>query len=56
LNARPGLNIQLANREGLLPRLNTIDSFKLPFETLSWGDRLEAHKRMLEALSKSHKL
>ncbi len=50
LNARPGLNIQLANREGLLPRLEAVDALKLPYETLSWGDRLEAHKRMLAAV------
>lgn len=32
INARPGLSIQIANKEGLIPRLETIDSFidKLP--------------------------
>jgi alpha-L-glutamate ligase-like protein len=38
-NARPGLSIQLANRRGLVPRLNYLDS--LPPKKLSAGDRRE---------------
>jgi hypothetical protein len=30
LNARPGLNIQIANGEGLLPRLQTIEKIVEP--------------------------
>jgi hypothetical protein len=38
LNARPGLAIQLANMEGLLPRLRRADG--VPRETLTnWEDR-----------------
>ena len=33
LNARPGLNIQLANRRGLRSRLNAIDAIDSPHET-----------------------
>ena len=46
LNARPGLNIQLANRTGLLPRLNAIDSFGLQVESLSWDKRLEITRKV----------
>lgn len=49
LNARPGLNIQLANREGLLPRLQKIDSFGKDVEKLPWPDRIELHREMLRA-------
>ncbi len=40
LNARPGLSIQLANREGLLPRLEAIDALGQEVENLSWQERL----------------
>jgi alpha-L-glutamate ligase-like protein len=33
LNARPGLNIQLANRRGLRSRLHAIDAIESPHET-----------------------
>ena len=33
MNARPGLNIQLANRRGLRSRLNAIDGIESPHET-----------------------
>ena len=33
LNARPGLNIQLANRRGLRSRLDAIDALERPHET-----------------------
>lgn len=47
LNARPGLNIQLANRQGLLPRLEKIDSFGKDIEKLGWADRIELSRKML---------
>ena len=39
LNARPGLSIQIANAEGLLPRLRQIESLDSPFMTVQ--DRVE---------------
>jgi len=39
LNARPGLSIQIANAEGLLPRLQQIESLDSPFMTVQ--DRVE---------------
>ena len=39
LNARPGLSIQIANDEGLLPRLMQIESLDSPFMTVQ--DRVE---------------
>jgi len=42
LNARPGLAIQLANRDGLRRRLTLIDA--------AWRPGLAVHDRMLEAL------
>ncbi len=47
LNARPGLSIQLANREGLLPRLQIVDSFGPGIEELPWKKRLEISREML---------
>lgn len=41
LNARPGLNIQLANRSGLLTRMKAVDAFGPGVEALFWGRRLE---------------
>jgi len=35
LNARPGLNIQIANNAGLLPRLIAIDAHTMPFENVA---------------------
>ncbi len=35
LNARPGLNIQIANKAGLLPRLNTIDKGRAELNSLA---------------------
>jgi alpha-L-glutamate ligase-like protein len=40
LNARPGLSIQIANAEGLLPRLERIETLDAPFMTVQ--DRVEA--------------
>lgn len=40
LNARPGLSIQIANAEGLLPRLERIEALDAPFMTVQ--DRVEA--------------
>jgi hypothetical protein len=34
LNARPGLNIQIANREGLQGRLETIENYDGPLTTI----------------------
>ena len=39
LNARPGLSIQIANAEGLLPRLRQIEALDEPFMTVQ--DRVE---------------
>ena len=47
LNARPGLSIQIANNEGLLPRLRKIESLDSPFmsvqervdESIRWFSR-----------------
>jgi alpha-L-glutamate ligase-like protein len=39
LNARPGLSIQIANDEGLLPRLEQIESLDMPFMTVQ--DRVQ---------------
>lgn len=50
LNARPGLNIQLANREGLLPRLEAIDAHHLDFPKLKWHDRLEISRKILSKI------
>jgi alpha-L-glutamate ligase-like protein len=38
LNARPGLAIQVANREGLVPRLRVIDAYG-PTAALPWPER-----------------
>jgi len=47
LNARPGLAIQLANMEGLLPRLRRADS--IPVETLStWEDRCRVARELFD--------
>jgi hypothetical protein len=51
LNARPGLNIQLANGEGLLHRLNTIDASGPDIENLPWERRLEISREMLAKIS-----
>ena len=40
LNARPGLSIQIANAEGLLPRLQRIESLESPFMTVE--DRVDS--------------
>ena len=45
LNARPGLAIQVANAEGLLPRLRRAD--RVPAASLStWSDRLHAAREL----------
>lgn len=43
LNARPGLSIQIANNEGLLPRLKQIETLDSPFMTAQ--DRVEESMR-----------
>lgn len=50
LNARPGLNIQLANREGLLHRLNALDEVPMNPRELKWYDRMEVSQKMLRRL------
>ena len=47
LNARPGLNIQLANREGLLPRLNAIDAWGDAVEKCSPAARLDIFRKVI---------
>ncbi|MDP3980121.1 MAG: alpha-L-glutamate ligase-like protein [Chlamydiota bacterium] len=49
LNARPGLNIQLANRAGLRPRLEWIDKHSQEPATLSFDDRLALSESMIRA-------
>ena len=39
LNARPGLSIQIANDQGLLPRLQQIEAVDVPFMTVQ--DRVQ---------------
>lgn len=51
LNARPGLNIQLANRGGLLPRIRTVDSFGKSLEMLGWQRRLEVSRKIIGRIS-----
>ncbi len=46
LNARPGLNIQLANRKGLLPRLRAIDALGSDVEKFSWEKRLDVTRNL----------
>jgi alpha-L-glutamate ligase-like protein len=45
LNARPGLAIQIANNEGLLPRLRRADALP-PAALATWSDRLAAARRL----------
>lgn len=45
LNARPGLAIQIANAEGLLPRLRRADR-ALPSRAASWSDRLQLAREL----------
>ena len=47
LNARPGLNIQIANRAGLLPRLELVEQASSQLKTLE--DRLEFAKSRFSA-------
>ena len=50
LNARPGLNIQLANRAGLCPRLDAIDLSRVEIEKKGWERRLEISREMLRSV------
>lgn len=45
LNARPGLAIQIANDEGLLPRLRCADALP-PAARATWSDRLQAAREL----------
>jgi alpha-L-glutamate ligase-like protein len=45
LNARPGLAIQIANNEGLLPRLNRADRIPAA-ELTTWHDRLRVAREL----------
>jgi alpha-L-glutamate ligase-like protein len=47
LNARPGLTIQIANRQGLLPRLQRIDALGEGLEKIACKDRIEACRKIL---------
>ncbi|MBI4550114.1 MAG: alpha-L-glutamate ligase-like protein [Candidatus Omnitrophica bacterium] len=50
LNARPGLNIQLANHEGLLPRLRAIESLGPGVEQMNFEKRLALGREILHNL------
>ncbi|GIW39639.1 MAG: alpha-L-glutamate ligase-like protein [Candidatus Binatia bacterium] len=50
LNARPGLGIQLANREGLEPRLAKVAALP-PSELGSWQERCELARRLFSGPS-----
>lgn len=56
LNARPGLAIQLANRAGLLPRLDAVDARlgpkQAPAEPLELADRIELGRSLAARLSR----
>jgi hypothetical protein len=56
LNARPGLAIQLANRAGLMPRLDTVDerlgSKGAPDPGLDLGERIELGRSLAARLSR----
>lgn len=47
LNARPGLSIQLANRQGLLPRLKAVDSYR-DVESVPEAGRLQISREILK--------
>ena len=47
LNARPGLTIQIANREGLLPRLQRIDALGKDVEKFGYKDRIDTCRKIL---------
>jgi hypothetical protein len=47
LNARPGLSIQLANRQGLLKRLTSLDRILSTSTPRGWEERLILSERML---------
>lgn len=51
LNARPGLNIQLANRTGILHRLKGVDAMKFDFAKLSWKDRVDISRSIVSKFS-----
>ena len=50
LNARPGLNIQLANRTGLLKRLISVDNLKERTESLDWEKRVKITREIVKLL------
>jgi alpha-L-glutamate ligase-like protein len=52
LNARPGLSIQIANAEGLLPRLKRIEALDSPFMTVD--DRVDSAITWFGAASDSN--
>ena len=49
LNARPGLSIQIANADGLLPRLKRIEALDSPFMTVD--DRVDSAMTWFSAAS-----
>lgn len=51
LNARPGLNIQLANRTGILHRLKGVDAMKFDFSKLTWKDRVDISRSVVSKFS-----
>lgn len=50
INARPGLNIQLANRSGLLARMRAVDRSGSA-EALGWKERLHLFREAVEPVS-----
>jgi alpha-L-glutamate ligase-like protein len=56
MNARPGLAIQLANRAGLLPRLDAVDARlgpkEAPAEPLALAERIELGRSLAARLSR----
>ncbi|OGX05586.1 MAG: alpha-L-glutamate ligase-like protein [Omnitrophica bacterium RIFCSPLOWO2_12_FULL_50_11] len=47
VNGRPGLAIQLANRIGLLDRLNAVDAYGKSIEEKTWQERLHIFNELL---------
>ena len=50
LNARPGLNVQLANRQGLLARLNAVDDYGSDVEGMTWQQRLKISREVIAGI------
>ena len=55
LNARPGLNIQIANQEGILHRLKKVELFTMNVQSLNFEERIHFCQKNFAAPT-SHKL